>query len=54
MVLEMAQAGPVTNSTVRAQTGLDRVDVLGLFEELVTGGQLERVGSRHGTRYIIP
>jgi ATP-dependent DNA helicase RecG len=54
MVLEMAQAGPVTNSTVRARTGLDRVDVLGLFEELVTGGQLERVGSRRGTRYIIP
>ena len=53
-VRDMAQTGPVTNQAVRARTGLDRVDVLSLFDELVDRGELRRVGERRGTRYVRP
>lgn len=54
IVLDMAARGPVTNQQVRERTGLDRVDVLALFEELVDSGHLVRVGERRGTRYVLP
>ena len=52
LVLEMAAGGEVTNRLVRERTGLDRQDVLTLFDELVREGHLERVGERRGTRYV--
>ncbi len=52
LVLEMAQAQPVTNRAIRDRTGLDRQDVLSLLDELVSSGRLERVGSRRGTHYV--
>ncbi len=52
-VLEMADSRePVTNTTVRQRTGLDRQDALSLLEELVNGGKLIRIGERRGTRYV--
>ena len=52
VVLRLADAGTVTNQMVRARTGLDRQDVLSLLDDLVSRGDLERIGSRRGTRYI--
>jgi ATP-dependent DNA helicase RecG len=52
LVLEMAQAEPVTNRAIRDRTGLDRQDVLSLLDELVRSGRLQRVGTRRGTRYV--
>lgn len=54
IVLDMAARGPVTNQQVRERTGLDRVDALALFDELVDSGELVRVGERRGTRYVRP
>jgi len=54
IVLEMASQKPVTNALVRERTGLDRQDVLTLFDELVASGELIRVGARRGTRYVLP
>ncbi|MHB1536949.1 MAG: ATP-binding protein [Solirubrobacteraceae bacterium] len=51
LVLEMARAQPVTNSTIRERTGLDRQDALSLLAELVSSGRLLRLGARRGTRY---
>lgn len=52
MVLDMARSGPVTNQLVRGRTGLDRTEVLSLFEDLVASGALVRRGERRGTRYV--
>ena len=54
LVLEMAKDGPVTNQMVRERTGLDRQDVLSLFDDLVATGSLVRLGERRGTRYELP
>jgi predicted HTH transcriptional regulator len=53
IVLEMASHRPVTNGLVRERTGLDRQDVLMLFDELVEDGSLVRLGQRRGTRYVL-
>lgn len=53
IILEMAEGGPVANQMVRERTGLDRTDVLSLFEELVNAGKLIRVGERRGSRYVL-
>lgn len=53
ILLDMAASGPITNAQVRARTGLDRIDVLSLFEELVDAGALRRLGERRGTRYVL-
>jgi ATP-dependent DNA helicase RecG len=53
LVLEMASRSPVTNQLVRQRTGLDRQDVLTLFDELVREGRLVRQGERRGTRYVL-
>ena len=52
IVMDMAASGAVTNQDVRQRTGLDRVDVLSLFHELVESGALVRIGQRRGTRYV--
>jgi ATP-dependent DNA helicase RecG len=52
VVLEMAREEPVTNARVRLRTGLDRTEALRLLDELVTSGNLRRVGERRGTRYL--
>jgi ATP-dependent DNA helicase RecG len=53
LVLDMAVRAPVTNKLVRERTGLDRQDVLALFDELVRDGDLVRRGERRGTRYVL-
>ena len=52
IILGLATEGPVTNQIVRQRTGLDRQDVLVLFDELVGEGKLDRLGERRGTRYV--
>jgi ATP-dependent DNA helicase RecG len=55
LVLDLASdpAVPVTNSRVRERTGLKRLEVLRLLDELVEEGRLIRLGERRGTRYLL-
>lgn len=53
IVLDMGREGAITNQQVRDRTGLDRVDALALFDELVRAGKLVRLGERRGTRYVL-
>lgn len=50
-VLEHALAGPITNTDVRAITGLDRTAAVKVLNHLVAEGLLDRHGSRRGTHY---
>ena len=50
-VVSLATEEPLTNSRVRAATGLDRIQALRLLEKLVRAGRLQRVGERRGTQY---
>ena len=52
-VLGLALAGSITNTDVRAATGLDRTAAVRIFNRLVADGLLERHGSRRGTHYTI-
>ena len=52
-VLGLAVTGPITNTTVRAATGLDRTAAVKILNRLVDGGHLERRGSRRGTHYTL-
>lgn len=52
IVLKLAEDGAVTNSRVRAVTGLDRQDALSILDELVAKGLLVRKGQKRGTRYV--
>ena len=45
------ESPPLTNTRVRALTGLDRVEALALLESLVRAERLQRLGERRGTRY---
>ena len=54
VILGLAAEGPISNETVRAETGLDRAQVLALLTTLVNGGLLERHGERRGTHYTLP
>ena len=54
VVLDLAREGPITNSDVRAATGLDRVDALRVLESLVRSGRLVRRGERRGAHYVLP
>lgn len=54
VIARLADAGPITNSDVRAATGLDRVDALAALDRLVRDGRLRRTGQRRGTRYSRP
>jgi ATP-dependent DNA helicase RecG len=53
LVLDLADSSAVTNQMVRDRTGLDRQVVLGLFDEMVSNGELRRLGERRGTRYVL-
>lgn len=54
LVLDVArEEEAITNSTVRARTGLDRVEALRVLDALVGQGRLRRVGQRRGTRYLL-
>lgn len=48
-----AETPRMTNARVRALTGLDRLEALGLLEELVSSRRLERRGERRGTYYEV-
>jgi ATP-dependent DNA helicase RecG len=51
VVARLAADGSITNSDVRAATGLDRAEALALLDRLVRAGRLRRSGQRRGTRY---
>ncbi len=51
VVARLARQGPITNSGVRAATGLDRAEALAVLDRLVRSGRLRRSGQRRGTRY---
>ncbi|HVB26869.1 MAG TPA: ATP-binding protein [Mycobacteriales bacterium] len=53
VVLGLAAEGPLTNQQVRQRLALDRVEALRLLRELVASGDLDQVGSRRGTRYVL-
>ena len=53
LVCSVANEGPLQNADVRSRTGLDRLDALGLLNELVAEGRLERIGQRRGSRYVL-
>lgn len=54
VVARLADSGPITNSDVRAATGLDRSEALAILDRLVNDGRLIRTGQRRGTRYQRP
>jgi ATP-dependent DNA helicase RecG len=51
VVARLARHRSVTNTDVRAATGLDRAEALALLDRLVRAGRLSRSGQRRGTRY---
>jgi ATP-dependent DNA helicase RecG len=51
LVLDLATAGPISNSDVRAATGLDRSEALAILDRLVKVGRLTRTGERRGAKY---
>lgn len=54
LVVHLADAGPISNADVRAATGLDRLQSLGVLDLLVRARRLVRTGQRRGTRYRRP
>jgi ATP-dependent DNA helicase RecG len=54
VVVRLAESGPISNSDVRAATGLDRAEAHSLLDRLVKRGRLVRTGQRRGTRYHLP
>lgn len=52
MIFDMAADGPITNSTVRSETGLSRNETSVLLGELVDDGLLEMRGSKRGSHYV--
>ena len=51
-VLALARAGPITNTSVRVKTGLDRAAAVRILNRLVADDLLERRGSKRGTHYV--
>ena len=51
MVSELTEEGTITNSDVRAATGLDRAEALALLNRLVREGRIVRTGERRGAKY---
>ena len=51
VVLEAAQAAPLTNAIVRELTSLDRYQAGQLLRRLVNEGKLAQQGERRGTTY---
>ena len=54
VIMRIADDRPITNSDVRAATGLDRVETLALLNRLVNEGRLVRTGERRGAKYSRP
>ena len=54
IALTLAADGEVTNSSLRARTGLDRPAALKVLQRLVDRGDLIRLGERRGARYRKP
>jgi ATP-dependent DNA helicase RecG len=54
VVAQLAAAGPISNSDVRAATGLDRAEALAVLDRLVRRGRLVRTGQRRGAKYHRP
>jgi ATP-dependent DNA helicase RecG len=54
VVAQLAAGGPISNSDVRAATGLDRAEALGVLDRLVREGRLVRTGQRRGAKYHRP
>jgi ATP-dependent DNA helicase RecG len=54
LVEQLAEHGPISNSSVREATGLGRAEALAILERLVDEGRLARTGERRGTRYHRP
>lgn len=54
LILKLAEAGPITNASVREVTGLDRAEALRLLDSLVAAGRLVRRGERRGAHYVRP
>jgi ATP-dependent DNA helicase RecG len=54
LVEGLADDGPITNSSVREATGLDRNESLAILDRLVKQGRLVRTGERRGTKYQRP
>jgi ATP-dependent DNA helicase RecG len=54
LVVGLAAGGEISNSDVRAATGLDRTETLAILGRLVGEGRLVRTGERRGTRYSQP
>ena len=52
-VLALSHEGPITNTSVRARTGLDRAMAVRILNRLVADGKLERRGSKRGTHYVL-
>ena len=50
----MAAEAPLTNTSVRKATGLDRGEVKYLLKQMVEQGRLLKIGERRGTRYRLP
>ena len=53
LVLSLAEDGPITNTSVREATGLDRTEALRLLEALVREGKIVRRGERRGSHYLL-
>ena len=52
LVVAEAKERPITNSTVREITGLERRAATALLKKLVQQGRLRRRGERRGTKYV--
>jgi len=50
----LAASGAITNTDVREAFGLDRAQASGLLQTLVQSGRLVKLGSKRGTRYVVP
>lgn len=53
-IIQLAQAGPVTNEQVREITGADRAAVTRTLTAMVEAGRLVRRGERRATTYTLP
>ncbi len=51
-ILELARKGPITNASVRIQTGIDRSTATRILNRLTNDGYLQRHGTKRGTHYL--
>jgi ATP-dependent DNA helicase RecG len=53
IALALAGRGPVTNALLRERTGLHSQEARAVLRRLVDSGQLEQLGEKRGTRYVL-